>query len=76
MAEGKIIAIKDLRNNISAITDEVQKNKTYFNVFRRSQLAFKIVPADFVVEKWETILDFTSENNIGITPSDALKVLK
>lgn len=53
------ISIKDLRHNLSAVADRVLAGEV-LTVFRHSQPAFKIVPADSVLDDaWEAVIDFT-----------------
>jgi antitoxin (DNA-binding transcriptional repressor) of toxin-antitoxin stability system len=71
------IAVKDLRKNLSAITDRVEKGES-FDVFRRSKLCARIVPADVVLEdEWQTIVDFSdTKNPKGESITDILSSLE
>lgn len=79
----KTIAIKDFRNNISAIADKVGKGQEFI-VLRRSKPAFKVVPVDIIVDdedyndgSWETVVDFTEGGKIrGVKVEDVLKAFK
>ena len=73
----KAIAIKDLRKNLSVIADRVEKGES-FDVFRRSKLCARIIPAGQTMsDEWETVIDFTEEcNPKGIKVEDVLKALK
>lgn len=75
----KTIAIKNFRNNISAIADKVGKGQEFI-VIRRSKPAFKVVPVGIDEDddgSWETIVDFTNGGKTnGMNPKDVLKVLK
>lgn len=73
----KSIGIKDLRHSIASVADEVEQKNTVFQVLRRSRPSFKIVPISTVVEEeWETVVDFTTEKNDGMSVQDALNTLE
>ena len=63
-----LISLKELRLNLSDYTDRVMVNNESFLVLRRSKPAFKIVPFN-KDEKWETIVDFTEIDPLGVPAS-------
>lgn len=75
----KTIAIKDFRNNISAIADKVGKGQEFI-VLRRSKPAFKVVAVDIDGDddgSWETIVDFTQGGKTeGMDAREVLKILR
>ena len=72
------ISIKDFRANISRIADLVKEGKA-FRVFRRSHLAFKVVPPETNTseEEWETVIDFTENGKTkGVPITRVLQTLR
>ena len=70
------IAIKKLRASLATIADEVEFRGKSFQVFRRSKPSFKIVPIDTETDEWETIVDFTTKDDKGISIEKAFDILK
>ncbi|PCI25066.1 hypothetical protein COB57_02495 [Candidatus Peregrinibacteria bacterium] len=69
------VSVKYLRQHLSAIADKAEEGET-FDVYRRSNFSFKIVPSGSSVdENWETVIDFT-ENGKRVEIYEALDVLK
>ena len=77
MSDSQSISIKDLRSNLAKVADAVSDGKT-FEVFRRSKIAFRIIPAELEVDEgWETVIDFTEGGKReGDSIESVLKTLK
>lgn len=71
-----IVGVKELRENLSVYTDQVQKGKS-FTIVRRSKPIFKIVPVTDEDDdgKWERVADFTKIRKGGIPAKELLKYL-
>ena len=69
------ISVKELRKNLATIANRVHEGES-FAVYRRSKLAFKIVPPNTVTgEQWDTVVDFTQGSKTdGLPIEDALKL--
>ena len=72
-----IIGLRELRENTEKYVSQVGKGKT-FTVVRRSKPIFRIAPVDEWGDdgEWETIADFTTINEKGVSISDVRKALK
>jgi prevent-host-death family protein len=71
----KIVGLRDLRENMSKYTAEVQGGKTLV-VVKRSRALFRIVPID-EEEGWETLIDFTKIKPGGVSASEvSLKLVE
>ncbi len=77
----KTIAIKNFRNNISAIADKVAKGQEFI-VLRHSKPAFRVIPVSVDVDddddgSWTTVVDFTEGGKKrGMDARDVLKLLE
>lgn len=70
-----IIGVKELRENLSRYTDQVQRGKS-FTVVRRSKPLFKMVPIDEDDDgHWERVVDFTKIKKGGLDARELLKYL-
>ena len=72
----QIIGVKELRENLSTYTDQVQAGKS-FTVVRRSRPLFRMVP---VVDEdddgqWERVIDFTKIRKGGVPIDEVLSRL-
>lgn len=70
----KIVALKELRENVDTYISEVKKGKSFL-VVRRSQPVFTISPPD-EAELWESVVDFTSIQKHGVSVHEVLKMLR
>jgi antitoxin (DNA-binding transcriptional repressor) of toxin-antitoxin stability system len=75
----KDISIKQLRENLADIADQVERGET-FRVIRRSKPSFMIMNIDADVSEedgWETVVDFTEGGKKrGMPVKDVIKILK
>lgn len=74
----KDISIKDLRQNLSDIADQVEHGET-FRVIRRSKPSFFLmnIDIDTAEDGWETVVDFTDGGKRrGMPAKDVLKIIK
>lgn len=72
----QIIGVKELRENLSVYTDQVQAGKS-FTIVRRSKPLFKMVPVTDEDDEgqWERVADFTTIRRGGIDAKELLKHL-
>lgn len=67
-----IVGVKELRENLSVYTDQVQRGKS-FTVVRRSKPLFRMVPINEDDDgNWERVADFTKIKKGGV---DAREVM-
>ncbi|NOS67387.1 MAG: hypothetical protein HOO67_03410 [Candidatus Peribacteraceae bacterium] len=74
----KDISIKELRQNLSDIADQVEQGET-FRVIRRSKPSFILmnIDVDTAEQGWETVVDFTDGGKRrGMPAKDVLKIIK
>lgn len=74
----KDISIKELRENLSDVADQVERGET-FRVIRRSKPSFILMNIDIdnAEEGWETVVDFTDGGKRrGMPAKDVLKIIK
>ncbi len=70
ISKGKIVGVKELRENLEKYINRVDKGES-FTVVRRSRPVFKISPAE-EENLWETVIDFTKIKKGGIDIKDLL----
>lgn len=71
-----IVGVKELRENLSRYTDQVERGKS-FTVVRRSKPLFRMVPIDEDDDgKWERVVDFTKIKKGGISANKILARLR
>ena len=70
ISKGKIVGVKELRENLEKYINRVDKGES-FTVVRRSKPVFKISPAE-EENLWETVIDFTKIKKGGIDIKDLL----
>lgn len=70
--KSNIIAFKEFRLNAQKYIDAIEKGAS-FVVVKRSRPVFRLEP---VLEKWETVVDFTSVYPKGIPAKKLLQYLK
>lgn len=72
------ISIKELRSNLAAIADRVEKGESY-RVIRRSKPSFYImkIGAETPEEDWETVVDFTEGGKTkGVTVDRVIREMR
>ncbi len=72
-----IIGLKELRENMDTYISRIKRGKS-FMVVRRSKPVFKISPIDEWGDdgEWETVVDFSEINEMGVPAKNVLKALK
>jgi len=72
----QIIGVKELRENLSVYTDQVQAGKS-FTIVRRSKPIFKMVPVTDEDDdgQWERVIDFTKIKKGGVPIDEVLSRL-
>lgn len=70
--KSNIIAFKEFRLNAQKYIDAIE-NGASFMVVKRSRPVFRLEP---ILEKWETVVDFTSVYPKGIPAKKLLQYLK
>ena len=74
----KDISIKELRQNLSEIANQVERGQT-FRVIRRSKPSFFLmnIDVDSADEGWETVVDFTDGGKKrGMPAKNVMKIIK
>lgn len=72
----KDISIKDLREHLSDVADQVEKGEK-FRVIRRSKPSFLLMSIDAEEAGWETVVDFTDGGKTkGMHAKDVLKLIR
>ena len=67
-----IVGVKELRENLSRYTDQVERGKS-FTVVRRSKPLFRMVPIDEDDDgQWERVIDFTKIKKGGVPIDEVL----
>ena len=67
-----IVGVKELRENLSAYTDQSRRGKSFI-VVRRSKPIFRMVPIDEDDDgNWERVVDFTKIKKGGVTAREIL----
>ncbi len=70
-----IVGVKELRENLSVYTDQVQRGKS-FTIVRRSKPLFRLVPIDEDDDvNWERVIDFTKIKKGGVPIDEVLSRL-
>ncbi len=70
-----IVGVKELRENLSVYTDQVQRGKS-FTIVRRSKPLFRMVPIDEDDDvNWERVIDFTKIKKGGVPIDEVLSRL-
>lgn len=74
---GKIIGLKDLRENTEHYIKAVGRGKS-FTVVRRSRPVFKMTPVDEWGDEgtWETVVDFTKIKKGGVPIREVIESLE
>jgi len=75
MSDKKIIGLKELRENTEHYIQRVNRGES-ITVVRRSTPLFRLTPIDADESGWETIADFTSIDEKGISARDILASLR
>lgn len=72
------IPIKNFRENLAKIADQVEENGVSFLIIRNSKPSFLVIPIDEDDDiGWETVIDFTEGGKKeGLRAEDALKILQ
>lgn len=70
-----IVGLKELRENMETYVKRVDKGET-ITVVRRSTPLFNLTPINAEEVGWETVVDFTTINNEGVSARDILASLK
>lgn len=75
MATKNIIGLKELRENTETYIKRVNRGESII-VVRRSTPLFRLTPIDAEEIGWETIADFTTVEENGISARDILASLR
>lgn len=75
MATKNIIGLKELRENTETYIKRVGRGES-ITVVRRSTPLFQLTPVDAEETGWETVADFTTLNNKGVSARDLLASLR
>ncbi len=75
MAAKNIIGLKELRENTETYIKRV-KNGESIIVVRRSTPLFRLTPVDTEEVGWETVADFTTIDEKGVSARDILVSLR
>lgn len=70
-----IIGLKELRENTELYVKRVNRGES-ITVMRRSTPLFRLTPVDAEEIGWETVADFTSLDEKGISARDVLAALR
>jgi len=72
MDQANIIGLKELRQNMSAFAEKIQKGQTFI-VVKQSKPLFKISPLGFEdTEVWEEVANFTKIKKGGVKLEELL----
>ncbi len=66
-----IIALKEFRTNTQKYLDAVESGQDFI-VVKRSRPAFRLMPVE---SEWETAVDFTGIDPVGVSARDLLTAL-
>jgi len=69
-----IIGLKEFRQNAEGFISRIKSGES-FTVVKRSHPVFKLTPIDDE-EMWETVVDFTTIAEDGVSASDVLSAIK
>ncbi len=75
MAIKNIIGLKELRENTETYIKRVGRGES-ITVVRRSTPLFRLTPVDAEETGWETVADFTTVNDAGVSARDLLASLR
>ena len=75
MATKNIIGLKELRENTETYIKRVNRGES-ITVVRRSTPLFRLTPVDAEEVGWETVADFTTIDEDGISARDILVSLR
>lgn len=75
MAANNIIGLKELRENTETYIKRVNRGES-ITVVRRSTPLFRLTPVDAQEIGWETVADFTTIDEKGISARDILATLR
>jgi prevent-host-death family protein len=75
MAAKNIIGLKELRENTETYIKRVNRGES-ITVVRRSTPLFRLTPVDAEEIGWETVVDFTSLDEKGVSARDILASLR
>ena len=75
MSAKNIIGLKELRENTEIYIQRVSRGES-ITVVRRSTPLFRLTPIDADEMGWETVADFTSVDEKGVSAQDILSSLR
>lgn len=75
MAAKNIIGLKELRENTETYIKRVGRGES-ITVVRRSTPLFRLTPVDAEETGWETVVDFTTIDDKGVSARDILASLR
>lgn len=70
-----IIGLKELRENTETYIERVSRGES-ITVVRRSTPLFRLTPIDAEEAEWETVADFTTIDETGVSARDILASLR
>ena len=70
----KIIGLKDLRENLPAYAEQINRGSS-FVVVKKSRPLFRISPVEEDESMWEPVIDFTKIQEGGVGVKDLLSRL-
>ncbi len=75
MTTRNIIGLKELRENTETYIKRVARGES-ITVVRRSSPLFRLTPVDTEETGWETIIDFTTLDERGVSAREVLTALR
>lgn len=75
MATKNIIGLKELRENTETYIKRVNRGES-ITVVRRSTPLFRLTPVDTEETGWESVADFTTLDERGVSAKDILASLR
>jgi prevent-host-death family protein len=74
-SKNSIIGLKELRENTETYIKRVNRGES-ITVMRRSTPVFRLVPVDSEELGWESVADFTTVDDAGVSAKDVLASLR
>ena len=75
MKKSSIIGLKELRENTESYIRRVHRGESII-VVRRSTPLFRLTPIDADESGWESVADFTTHDEQGVSARDILATLQ
>ncbi len=72
--KNNLVGLKELRENMNVYIKRIESGESLI-VIRRNKPVFTISPTEKSDDVWETVVDFTTINQNGVSAKDVLKRL-